>query len=61
MNHPVLFLNRATRDVLGLYWRLARARTMDLAIPVLLVFVGGAFEALTFGLLVPLTQAVAEG
>ena len=61
MNQPGLVLDRASREILGLYWRLARVRTLDLAMPILLVFLGGAFEALTFGLLVPLTQAVAEG
>ncbi|MSR22096.1 MAG: ABC transporter ATP-binding protein [Gemmatimonadetes bacterium] len=61
MNRPTRIADGSLWGMLRLYWGLARARPSELAIPAFLVFVGGAFDALTFGLLIPLTHAVAEG
>ena len=49
------------RAMLGLFWRLAAVRPADLGVPALLVLLGSAAEGLSFGLLIPLTRAVAEG
>lgn len=46
--------------VLRHYWRVAGVRVRELVIPVVLVLLAGAFEAASFSLLVPLTDAVAE-
>ncbi len=51
---------RNARDVLRHYWRVAEVRVWHLVLPVLLVLLAGAFEAASFSLLVPLTDAVAE-
>lgn len=42
------------------YWRIADARPWHFALPVTLILLAGAFEAASFSLLVPLTDAVAE-
>jgi len=48
------------RGVLRHYWKVAGVRRRELAVPVGLVLLAGAFEAASFSLLVPLTEAVAE-
>lgn len=48
-------------ELVRLFHRLARVRWFDVAVPLGLVVLGAAFEALSFGLLVPLTRAVSEG
>ena len=49
-----------TRDLLRHYWRVADARPWHFALPVGLILFAGAFEAASFSLLVPLTDAVSE-
>ena len=49
-----------TRDLLRRYWRVADARPWHLVLPVGLILLAGAFEAASFSLLVPLTDAVSE-
>ena len=46
--------------VLRHYWRVAGVRKWQLALPIALVLLAGAFEAASFSMLVPLTDAVAE-
>src|SRR5690606_31866315 len=46
--------------VLRHYWRVAGVRRWHLILPILLVLLAGAFEAASFSLLIPLTDAVAE-
>lgn len=46
--------------VLRHYWRVAGVRRWELVLPIGLVLLAGAFEAASFSLLVPLTDAVAE-
>ena len=46
-------------SVLRHYWRVAGVRRWHLVLPALLVLVAGAFEAASFSLLIPLTDAVA--
>ncbi len=48
------------RGVLRHYWRVADVRTWHLVLPAFLILVAGAFEAASFSLLIPLTDAVAE-
>jgi len=48
------------RGVLRHYWRVAGVRPWHLILPAMLVLVAGAFEAASFSLLIPLTDAVAE-
>lgn len=55
--------SRATptlRSVLRHYWRVAGARPWHLALPIAMIVLAGAFEAASFSLLVPLTEAVAD-
>jgi ATP-binding cassette, subfamily B, bacterial MsbA len=52
---------RSPFDVLRLYLRLARARPRDMFPTLALIALGGAFEGITFGMLIPLTRAMAEG
>ncbi|MEX2526955.1 MAG: ABC transporter ATP-binding protein [Gemmatimonadota bacterium] len=47
--------------VLATYWKVARVRLVELLIPVLLVVLGGVFMGFSFALLIPLSNAVAEG
>ena len=42
------------------YWRVAGVRVWHLVLPIFLVLLAGGFEAASFSLLVPLTDAVAE-
>ena len=48
------------RGVLRHYWRIADGRWWHIAVPVSLILLAGAFEAASFSLLIPLTDAVAE-
>ena len=48
------------RGVLRHYWRVADVRVWHLVVPAVLIVVAGAFEAASFSLLIPLTDAVAE-
>ena len=48
------------RGVLRHYWRVAEARPWHLALPIGLILVASAFEAASYSLLVPLTDAVSE-
>lgn len=48
------------RGVLRHYWRVADVRGLHLVLPALLILVAGAFEAASFSLLIPLTDAVSE-
>jgi len=53
--------DRATaRAVLRRYWRVAEARPWHFAVPVTLILVASAFEAASYSMLVPLTDAVAD-
>lgn len=49
------------RELLRHYWRAVHGSLWHLAVPMLLVLVIGAFEGLSFGLLIPLADGVAEG
>ena len=49
-----------THGVLRHYWRVAGGRWHHLALPVVFVLVASGFEAASFSLLIPLTDAVAE-
>ncbi len=49
------------KPMLRLFWRLADVRPIDLVVPAVLVLVASAFEGLSFGLLIPLTRAIADG
>lgn len=44
-----------------LFWRLCQVRPIDWIVPALLVLIGSASEGLSYGLLIPLTRAIAEG
>ncbi len=48
------------RGVLRHYWRVAGVRWWHFALPVALVLISGAFEAASFSLLIPLTNAVSD-
>lgn len=48
------------RELLRHYWRVADARAWHFALPVALILLAGVFEAASFSLLVPLTEAVSE-
>ena len=48
------------RDLLRRYWRVADARPWHFVLPVGLILLAGVFEAASFSLLVPLTDAVSE-
>ena len=48
------------RGVLRHYWRVAGVRPWHMVLPALLVLIAGAFEAASFSLLIPLTEAVAS-
>jgi len=48
------------RGVLRHYWRVAGVRWWHFALPITLVLISGAFEAASFSLLIPLTNAVSE-
>jgi len=48
------------RGVLRHYWRVSGARPWQFAVPISLILLASAFEAASFSLLVPLTDAVAE-
>lgn len=53
--------HRATaRAVLGRYWSVADARVWHFAVPIALILVASAFEAASYSMLVPLTDAVAD-
>jgi ATP-binding cassette, subfamily B, bacterial MsbA len=46
--------------VLRHYWRVAGVRSWHFVVPIALVLIAGAFEAASFSLLIPLTDAMAE-
>ena len=46
--------------VLRHYWRVAAVRPWHVVLPILLVLIAGAFEAASFSLLIPLTNAMSE-
>ena len=48
------------RELLRHYWRVADARAWHFVLPVALILLAGVFEAASFSLLVPLTEAVSE-
>lgn len=48
------------RGVLRRYWRVAGARPWQLVVPIGLILIASAFEAASYSLLVPLTDAVSE-
>jgi subfamily B ATP-binding cassette protein MsbA len=48
------------RNVLRHYWRVAGVRPWHIVLPMILALVAGLFEAASFSLLLPLTNAVAE-
>jgi subfamily B ATP-binding cassette protein MsbA len=48
------------RELLRHYWRVADARAWHFALPVGLILLAGVFEAASFSLLLPLTDAIAE-
>jgi ATP-binding cassette, subfamily B, bacterial MsbA len=48
------------RGVLRRYWRVAGARPWHFALPIGLILLASAFEAASFSLLIPLTDAVAD-
>jgi ABC-type multidrug transport system fused ATPase/permease subunit len=50
----------AVRRVLRRYWSVAGARPWHLALPLLLILLIGAVEGTSFGMLLPLSQAVAD-
>lgn len=52
------FVPPTPRSVLRRYWRAAGGRSWQIALPVALVLIAGAFEAGSFSLLVQLTKAV---
>jgi subfamily B ATP-binding cassette protein MsbA len=60
MTTPETDSKATPRGVLGHYWRVADVRIRHLVIPAVLVLIAGAFEAASFSLLIPLTDAVAE-
>lgn len=57
---PDLARTPTARGVLRHYWRVVGGRWWHLAVPVFLILVAGAFEAASFSLLIPLTDAVSE-
>jgi ABC-type multidrug transport system fused ATPase/permease subunit len=56
---PASTVTPTARGVLTHYWRVAGVRPWHLGLPVILVLIAGAFEAASFSLLKPLTDAVA--
>lgn len=50
----------SAKGVLRHYWRVVGGRPSHLAIPLVLILLAGAFEGLSFSLLIPLTEAIAE-
>ncbi len=48
------------RKLLGHYWRVAQAKPWHFAIPIGLILLASAFEAASYSLLVPLTDAVKD-
>jgi len=60
MNNQASDVVSTPRGVLRRYWRVARARPVHFAIPVGLILLASAFEAASFSLLVPLTDAMGE-
>ena len=57
-DRPVV--NATPRGVLRHYWRVAHGRWWHLAVPITLILLAGAFEAASYSLLIPLTDAVSE-
>jgi ATP-binding cassette, subfamily B, bacterial MsbA len=60
MSRPVVPAATSPRAVLRHYWRVADARWWHLAVPIGLILLASVFEAASYSLLVPLTDAVSE-
>ena len=60
MTTPASPATPTPRGVLAHYWRVAGVRPWHIALPAILVVIAGAFEAASFSLLIPLTEAVAQ-
>lgn len=60
MTTPDPALNPTVGGVLRHYWRVVGGRPWLIALPLLIVLVAGAFEAASFSLLIPLTEAVSQ-
>ncbi|MDZ7780891.1 MAG: ABC transporter ATP-binding protein [Gemmatimonadota bacterium] len=55
-----VLIEPTAKGVLRHYWQVAGVRVRELVFPILLVLLAGGFEAASYSLLVPLTDAVAE-
>lgn len=60
MSTPAHSTTATPRGVLRRYWRIADARAWHIGVAVLLIVLAGVFEAASFSLLVPLTDAMAQ-
>lgn len=60
MTSPRTDIEISARGVLRHYWRVVEGRPSHLAIPLGLILLAGVFEGLSFSLLIPLTEAIAE-
>ncbi len=60
MTPPASPIEPTPRGVLRHYWRVAGVRPWDIVLPTVLVLLAGGFEAMSLGLLLPLTSAVAQ-
>jgi subfamily B ATP-binding cassette protein MsbA len=60
MTPPDVESKATARGVLRHYWHVAGGRGWHMALPVVLVLIASGFEAASFSLLIPLTDAVAE-